>query len=67
MCMSIIDQIKDFFAGDPAKKTIQRYQDRVNEINKLEEAIQQLSDSDLAEKTNDFNFNIIPFIRVFLS
>ena len=52
--MSIIDQIKEFFAGDPTKKTIKRYEERVNEINSFEKTIQILNDDELKSKTNEF-------------
>lgn len=40
--------------GDPAKKTTERYQERVNQINVLEKQIEQLSDTDLKNKTDEF-------------
>tara|TARA_Y100001935_G_C17308960_1_gene514377 strand:- start:1697 stop:4258 length:2562 start_codon:yes stop_codon:yes gene_type:complete len=52
--MTIIEKIKDLFVGDPAKKTTERYQERVNQINALENQIQQLSDTDLKNKTDEF-------------
>ena len=52
--MSIIEKIKDFFCRRPCKKTTDRYQDRVNQINQLESKIEQLSDSELTGKTTEF-------------
>ncbi len=52
--MTIIEKIKDLFVGDPAKKTTERYQERVNAINALESSISALSDEQLKEKTNEF-------------
>ncbi len=52
--MSLIDTIKEFFVGDPAKKTTERYQDRVNQINNLESSIKSLSDDALKAKTTEF-------------
>lgn len=56
--MTIIEKIKDLFVGDPAKKTTERYQERVNQINALEEHINKLSDHDLKNKTDEFKSNI---------
>ena len=52
--MSIFESIKSIFVGDPAKKTTERYQERVNEINALENAISNLTDDALKAKTNEF-------------
>ena len=56
--MTIIEKIKDLFVGDPVKKTVDRYQDKVNKINALEPIISQLSDADLANKTAEFKANL---------
>ena len=56
--MTIIEKIKDLFVGDPVKKTVDRYQDKVNKINALEPIISQLSDADLANKTTEFKANL---------
>ena len=56
--MTIIEKIKDIFVGDPVKKTVDRYQDKVNKINALEPIISQLSDTDLANKTTEFKANL---------
>ncbi len=52
--MSVIETIKNIFVGDPAKKTTERYQDRVNQINQFEDKVSQLSNDQLAEKTATF-------------
>ena len=52
--MTMIEKIKDLFVGDPAKKTTDRYQDRVNKINALETNISSLSDDELKNKTTSF-------------
>ncbi|MEK9726759.1 MAG: preprotein translocase subunit SecA [Candidatus Margulisiibacteriota bacterium] len=51
MVISIIESIKGIFVGDPAKKTTDRYQVRVNQINELEPQFSELSDTELAKKT----------------
>jgi preprotein translocase subunit SecA len=52
--MSVIDSIKALFAGDPAKKTTDRYQAKVNQINALESVMSTLSDNELHQKTSEF-------------
>ena len=57
--MSFIDSIKDFFSGDPAKKTTERYQTRVDQINALESEISKKSDIELKEKTAEFKKQLV--------
>ena len=52
--MSVIQKIKQLFMGDPAQKTLERYQDRVNKINQLEPSFVKLTDAQLTEKTAEF-------------
>lgn len=40
--------------GDPNDKKIQQYSQIINEINKLEEKIKNLTDSELQNQTNLF-------------
>jgi preprotein translocase subunit SecA len=52
--MSIIEKVRAIFIGDPAKKTTERYIQRVDQINQLEPKIRPLSDEDLRQKTTEF-------------
>lgn len=52
--MSFIDTIKYWVKGDPAKKTTERYQAKVDAINALEATISALSDDELNQKTSEF-------------
>jgi preprotein translocase subunit SecA len=42
------------FKSDPSENTRKKYQDRVDQINKLEAGIQALSDDQLRAKTQEF-------------
>ena len=42
------------FGGDPNKKAISKYAETVDRINALEKAFEELSDEQLAGKTDDF-------------
>lgn len=47
-----------FGGGDPAEKTRQQYADRVAAVNKLEPAMQELSDDDLRAKTKELKARV---------
>ena len=52
--MTIIESLKAIFVGDPAKKTTERYQVKVDQINQLENKMSPLTDNQLKDKTQTF-------------
>lgn len=52
--VEVFKGLTNIFSQDPAEKTRANYQERVDAINALEPAMQQLSDEDLREKTDEF-------------
>ncbi|RJP50024.1 MAG: hypothetical protein C4557_10305 [Anaerolineaceae bacterium] len=46
------------FSGDPARKTVEQYQDLVNQVNALEAEYEALSDEALRAKTDEFKARV---------
>lgn len=54
----MLDQVIQFFTGDPNKKTLDKIKPIVESINALESQIQTLSDTELQAKTREFQLII---------
>ena len=56
--MNIINKVVSKLVGSRNQRLIKQYSKTVNQINALEEEIRALSDSDLANKTQEFKNRI---------
>jgi preprotein translocase subunit SecA len=54
----MLNRLVRLFAGDPSKRTIDKYSTIVDQINSLEPQFEALSDEDLAAKTIEFRHRL---------
>jgi preprotein translocase subunit SecA len=54
----VLKNFVKLFSGDPARKTVEQYQDLVNQVNALEAEYEALSDEALRAKTDEFKARV---------